>query len=293
MTTVGKFVPQERPWTTATQKTAVRGHLRGFALALTLTATLTAWAVVVPTGGAMGQARNDAGTGSGNDAAAYDVCIGLANTQPRRALIEAQGWAKQGGGAPARHCWALALFAQGRFEEAGTMLEALAAELERGNPANRRLGREASAQAGHAWVLAGQPGKASDAFSRALASSPDDVELLIDRAMALIAAERPFDAIDDLNRANDLSPARTDVLALRSGAYRRIGTLDLAEDDAKRALALDPDNPEALLESGIILRALGKEAEARATWQKILKVAPDSAAAGAARANLATQPSRR
>ncbi|MFO1190207.1 MAG: tetratricopeptide repeat protein [Alphaproteobacteria bacterium] len=287
--TVGKFVPQD--WSAPTAKPGMPARRRRGSFGLCL--AMAVWTTVMPVDGAVGQTRNDGASGSGNDAAAYEVCIGLANTQPRRALIEAEGWAKQGGGAPARHCWALALFAQGRYEEAGTMLETLAAELERGNPASRRLGREASAQTGHAWLLAGQPSKAADAFSRALASSPDDVELLIDRAMALIAAERPFDAIDDLNRANDLHPERTDVLALRSGAYRRVGTLDLAQDDAKRALALDPDNPEALLESGIILRAFGKEAEARAAWQKILKVAPDSAAAGAARANLAGPPGRR
>jgi Flp pilus assembly protein TadD len=48
-----------------------------------------------------------------------------------------------------------------------------------------------------------------------------------------------------------------------------------------------------LLESGIILRALGDEAQARAAWQKILKVAPESAVAGAARANLAGVQGRR
>jgi tetratricopeptide (TPR) repeat protein len=281
MTTADKFRPIKAP------------RFRGPLLALMIALASLPWA-----SGAHAQVEGATPAPTNNDAGAYDSCINLSNTQPRRALIEAEGWAKQGGGAPARHCRALALFAMGRYDEAGRALEVLAAELDqpgtRRDPAGReRLGREANTQAGHAWLLAGQPTKASDAFSRAIALSPGDVELLIDRSIALIAAERPFDAIDDLNRANEIAPERADVLALRSGAYRRVGTLDLARDDAARALALDPDNPEALLESGVILRALGDETAARAAWQKIITLAPESAAAGAARANLSGIQTRR
>jgi len=240
----------------------------------------------------IGAALAQAGDGAiGNpEAGAYENCLRLADTHPRQALIEADGWIGQGGGAPARHCRALALFAQGRYEEAAQALESLAAALRRGPPGAQRLGREAGIQSGHAWLQAGQPAKAADAFSRALGEAPDDAGLLVDRAIAMMAAERPFDAIDDLNRANELAPERAGILALRASAYRRVGTLDLARDDVARALAIAPDNPEALLEQGLLARITGDEPRARQAWQTLLRLAPESAAASAARAYLADRP---
>jgi regulator of sirC expression with transglutaminase-like and TPR domain len=53
------------------------------------------------------------------------------------------------------------------------------------------------------------------------------------------------------------------------------------------ALALEPSHPEALLERGILHLADGETARARADWQRVIAVAPDSPAAAAARNNLA------
>ena len=85
MMTVGKFVPQD--WSAPTAKPGMPARRRRGSFGLCL--AMAVWTTVMPVDGAVGQTRNDGASGSGNDAAAYEVCIGLANTQPRRALIEA------------------------------------------------------------------------------------------------------------------------------------------------------------------------------------------------------------
>ena len=59
-----------------------------------------------------------------------------------------------------------------------------------------------------------------------------------------------------------------------------------ARADTDAALARDPAHPEALLERGILKRLAGDKDGARADWIKLLEVAPKTAAADAARANL-------
>ena len=68
-------------------------------------------------------------------------------------------------------------------------------------------------------------------------------------------------------------------LLLRPGA-------DLALVDVERALALRPNHAEGLLERGILHRLRDNKAGARQDWLKVLRVAPDSPAANAARQNL-------
>jgi len=55
---------------------------------------------------------------------------------------------------------------------------------------------------------------------------------------------------------------------------------------ADRALALDPDHPEALLERGILRQAAADPDGARADWLRLLRIAPESAAADLAAQNL-------
>ena len=59
----------------------------------------------------------------------------------------------------------------------------------------------------------------------------------------------------------------------------------MSEQDA--ALTAAPDNPEALLERGILHQLRGNEAQARADWERVVSVAPDSPAAELAQQNLA------
>lgn len=60
-----------------------------------------------------------------------------------------------------------------------------------------------------------------------------------------------------------------------------------AAANVAHALTLAPQNPEALLECGIIRQRNGDATGARADWNSAMKVAPGSAAAGLAQQNLA------
>lgn len=142
------------------------------------------------------------------------------------------------------------------------------------------------AQAGHAWLLARQPDRAAAAMAQALALKPEDPELYIDRAMALTAAGRCWEAIDDLNKASEMVPDRGDILIFRAACYRLLNSLELAESDADQALKLDPRSVDALLERGVIRASRGNRDGAREDLMMVLTMEPEGPAADAARTAL-------
>ncbi|MFQ5773424.1 MAG: hypothetical protein ACE5GS_02790 [Kiloniellaceae bacterium] len=213
----------------------------------------------------------------------YADCMALARARPGDALDRALAWDALGGGEPAKHCAAVALIGLGRYEAAARRLERLAQDMV---AATRGLRAGVLAQSAQAWLMAGEAARAVAAQSAALTLDPDNVELLIDRSIALATAGSYWMALDDLNGALDLAPERADILILRASAFRYLDALDLAGDDIERALRLDPDNPDGLLERGILRRLAGDAARAREDWLRVLEIADGAPAADAARANL-------
>lgn len=224
-----------------------------------------------------------------DDEARYGDCMSLANRDPAAAAQVARDWREEGGGFPARHCAAAALEQAGEFVKSGTALEALAGDMPAGDmPAGDRRGLRVRilAQAGRVWLRANEVERAYDAFDAALAIRPGESELRMQRGLANALLGRYFDAIDDLNAVIDRDPANSDALVLRATAYRRLGGAALANDDVERALAANPDHPDALLERGI-LRQLANDGDgARQDWRRLIRLAPKSEAAQAARENL-------
>ncbi len=220
---------------------------------------------------------------SEEDAGRYSECMSLARTAPEEAQKKALEWTRQGGGDAADHCLAVALLGLGRYEMSARSLEALS---ERTRKARPSLSVELLGQAANAWLIAGKPQAAYAAQTRALKERPGDVEILIDRSIALASSARYWEALDDLNAVLDLAPGRVDALIFRAAAYRRLDTLELAEDDIARVLGLAPENVDGLLERGIIRRLKGDIGGAQADWMAILRIAPDSPAAEYARLNI-------
>lgn len=219
-----------------------------------------------------------------DEAEAYRACMALARTAPEQAFETALSWQSRGGGSAAVHCSAVALLSHGQYADAGLRFEELADGL-RGDELRLRV--DALAQAGQAWLLAGDYQRAHIAQSEALEADPGDPDLWIDRALTRALAENYWEAIDDLNEAENLAPQRADLLIFRASAYRFVEAFDLALEDAERGLQIDPDNPEGLLERGNIRRLLGDEAGARADWLQVVTLAEGSPAAESAQANLA------
>lgn len=220
---------------------------------------------------------------SGVSSAQYDACITAALDDPKEGFNRAIEWRDTGGGAPAKHCVAVSLYALGEYGEAATRLEALVNE---GKTLPKSLRVALLGQAGEAWMAFDQYARAKAVFSAALKLSPNDVGLLMQRSLAQAWAEEYFEAIDDLNRIIELKPGHADALAFRATAYRYVGSHELAADDVERALKAHPNHLGALLERGILKRLKGNKKAARADWMSVIRLSPDSPAAEAARSNL-------
>jgi regulator of sirC expression with transglutaminase-like and TPR domain len=213
----------------------------------------------------------------------YERCLAMLSNDAAGANAFADAWEATGGGEGAMHCHALAQIALGHPETGAEMLEKLAAASKAPPLARASL----YSQAVQSWLMADDPSRAYGDATMALALSPDDAELLIDRSIAAATMERYMDAIDDLNRALHLDPQRVEALVFRAAAWRHENRLDLAQDDIDRAVAIAPDNPDALLERGILRERRGDRAGARADWERAIALAPDSATADLAQQNLA------
>jgi tetratricopeptide (TPR) repeat protein len=217
------------------------------------------------------------------DAKRYAACMERARSAPAEGLALAEAWIKEKETVPGRHCRAVALIGMGRGEQAVGALDALGAEIEGHQPA---LAADLYHQAAMVEFDAGRPDAASALMDRALKLTPDSVELLIDRALVFGARNDYASALDRLEHARKLAPARPDVLVLIASAHRQLGHRQRAEESLNAALAIDPENVAALLERGILRRLAGDNEAARADWERVRALAPDSPEAETATANL-------
>ncbi|MEN0076445.1 MAG: tetratricopeptide repeat protein [Paracraurococcus sp.] len=213
----------------------------------------------------------------------YEECLGLLRTDPDGALSFAESWEGAGGGEGAKQCGALAMLALGEPEKAAERLEALA----RNSAAGATARAAVFAQAVQGWMLANQPGRAFAAATMGLTIAPDDTGLMLDRAVALGTLGRYRESLEDLARVTAAEPDRAEAFVFQAAALRHLDRLPEAAKAVDRALALAPRNAEALLERGILRQLRGDAKGARADWQQVLAVAPDSAAADLAQQNLA------
>lgn len=210
-------------------------------------------------------------------------CLGLLRTDAEGARSFALTWEAEGGGEAAKHCEALALLALGDPPRAAERLEQIAARSRAGHPARAAV----FAQAAQAWLMSGEPGRAFGAATMALALTPEDADLLIDRAVALGNLGRYQEAVSDLDRALVIDADRAEALVFRAAAWRHLDRAGPARRDIDRALALAPDSAEALLERGILRQLAGDTDGARMDWERAIELAPDSATADLAAQNLA------
>lgn len=198
-----------------------------------------------------------------DEAARYQSCLVLVETDPQAAFDNAALWEREGGGAPARHCAAVAMTALGRYGDAGRMLEAIANST---SADDTTLRSDLFGQAGNAWLLAGDAGRASSNFTAALLLTPDDVALYIDRARAMAMMGDMASAETDLTAAIVRNPQSYTALTLRAAARRQAGNIAGALEDCNAALRLLPNSAEALTERGLAYAIDGRRDEARADF---------------------------
>lgn len=219
-----------------------------------------------------------------DDAQRYDACMTMTRRDAMAAFEQALNWQDQGGGAPAKHCAAAALVSMKQFKEGATRLEVLAQEIKQPEMEPVRIG--VLAQAGQAWLLAGDTGRAYAAQSAALQLAPQDPEIWTDRGQTLATAKNYKEAIEDFDKAIAIDPERADAYMFRASARRYMEDFARARQDIDKALKLAPTDPDALVERGTIKRLTNDDAGAREDWMQVIRRFPDSAASAAAQANL-------
>jgi len=201
----------------------------------------------------------------------YTDCMALARKEPLKALPVAEKWKAEGGGLGARHCVALAMFEAGRPAQAAAQFEEIARDMGQDRPGLRA---ELWAQAGQAWLEAGQAEKAAAAQSEALDLKSQDADLWVDRGLSYAAMRAWPRAISDFDHALSLRANNVEILVLRAAAWRNAGDPAKALADADRALKIAPDHSEALLERGFAFLARDDKSGADITFTRVLKLVP-------------------
>ena len=214
----------------------------------------------------------------------YEACVTRAASDPAGALAEAQGWRGAGGGAPARHCEAMALAGLGRALEAAAALEALGLE----TPLAAQRG-EIFLQAADLRLAGGDASGAQTDYGHALSAAPGSgisAAAYEGRARARAALNDAAGAAADLAEAIRLAPQESELRSLHAAALRRTGDATGALASAEAAVRLSPSSSLALYERGAARRALGDAAGAQADWREALARDPSGAGADLARAAL-------
>jgi tetratricopeptide (TPR) repeat protein len=217
-----------------------------------------------------------------SDKLRYDDCLSQAGLNAPMAFASATKWISERGGAPAEHCAAVALVGMKRYDEGASRLDSLGQA-----PGMGALRPQLFDQAGNAWMLAGDTGKAVASFQSALALSASDPDLYADLARAQ-AMDDDWPAVEsDLNAALAIQPRRPDLLVLRASARDAQNRFADARSDAEAALQIAPRSPDALVERGSIERDMGELKTARADFLAAMTLNPSGETRDAAQRNLA------
>ena len=188
--------------------------------------------------------------------------------------------------AAARRCSGVALANRQHWREAAERFEDAARLVTGGKAAGLW------AQAGNAWLAAGDPARAGTALDAALVSSAglgglERGELMLDRARAAVAAGDLDAGRKVMDQA--LATVPDDPLAwlLSATLARRMGDPRRAATDIAEALKRSPDDAAVQLEAGNIAAGAGNADQAKERWGEAARLQPDGDAGRAARAALA------
>ena len=219
------------------------------------------------------------------------ACLALVRSNPAQAATEAQAWIdERGPGRPsARRCLGLAFAAQEQWAAAATVYDQAAQDAEAANNSGRAGFR---AQAGNAWLAAGEPQRALQALDAALTTAGLDPaqrgQALLDRARAQVALDRADRARADIDSALTFIPNDGFAWYLSAALARRANDLVRAAGDIAHARQFSPDDPDILLLAGTILGQAGNMNEAYTLYRRVVELAPNSDAGRQAAASLAT-----
>lgn len=143
-----------------------------------------------------------------------------------------------------------------------------------------------AADAARAWFAAAMPGKAADAAGYGLTLTPESIALRLLKDRALLQLDQPQTVIRDLTPLADNPLLAAETHRLKAMAEVQTDAIAQAQTDIEQSLALEPDDTTSLLERGIIRQRLNNPEGARADWEKVISLEPDSHEADLARQDL-------
>ena len=164
---------------------------------------------------------------------------------------------------------AAALMAQGQADRA---LEVLEAEIQRSDQPQLR------SYAGEVALRAGQPLRARDHLDIATRQDPENIDLRINLALALIELGEPSRAVDLLQDHATVNPSRALLLNLGRALQDTHRWADAARV-LNQILAADPADTEALTNLGTVLRDAGHDLQAVDCFERALVLNPSLKAA--------------
>jgi tetratricopeptide (TPR) repeat protein len=211
------------------------------------------------------------------------TCAALLKQNPPQAELEANDWAKVGGGAAARQCLALAFAAQEKWSPAADAFEQAgrAAELD-----HLPIAPALWMQAGNAALAGDEAVRARKAFDRALGlpglSNEMKGEVHLDRARAGVSTNDLAGARADLSEATKLVPRDPLGWLLTANLARKQKDLPGALNAIREAARLAPRDAAVAYEGGNIAAAGGQMGDAKAAWTRAAQLDPQSDAGQAA-----------
>lgn len=239
-------------------------------------------------------ARPDAVQAELNATSAWlETCLDQMDEDPARAHATAQIRRTETKGTDrvlANHCLGMASSKLGLWQDARAAFVAARDETPAGEARTRaRFG----ALAGNAALAGGDGAGAlgllsrAEADARAAGSAPLAAVAATDRARALVGLGQQAEALAALEAATTLAPELSEGWVLKATLLRRLDRLGEAQTAIERAASLAPANPEIGLEAGVIAILAGRDDAARASWQSVIDLAPESTAGATARGYLA------
>jgi tetratricopeptide (TPR) repeat protein len=115
-----------------------------------------------------------------------------------------------------------------------------------------------------------------DRLARAVASYPEDPDLLFAFAQSLAAHGRDAEAVEQLRALDARWPEhRKDVPLLLGRLLHGLGRSAEAVPHLERAVALDPESGAAQMLLGLALRASGRDGEAEAAFERAAAATPE------------------
>lgn len=223
---------------------------------------------------------------------AIATCLDTARTDPAKAIDLATEWVSRTSGAQraaGNHCLGVATGNAGDWEAASAAFLAARDEAD-----NARFKARMGTLAGTALLAQDRAPEALPVLEAAKAGSVGDasigVENAIERAIALVALDRPTEAASALAEARTLGPDNANAWLLSATLARRQGDLATAQQQIERAATLNPVDPATGLEAGVIAALGGRDAAARQSFESVIAAAPESDQAATAKSYLAQLP---